>query len=76
MLREGLIYSMVPPPGEKTARVRTVQSIQHRFLIDEQRAQRVKQLALQISIQMFDHWTFSNTASALLNIAIDLHEIS
>ncbi|MBD1227474.1 guanosine-5'-triphosphate,3'-diphosphate diphosphatase [Xenorhabdus griffiniae] len=74
-LREGLVYGMLDLPIESDIRTRTLRNIQHRFQLDIEQAQRVKQLAENFCQQVAKSWELDERCRELLISACLLHEI-
>ncbi|OTA17806.1 hypothetical protein Xvie_00469 [Xenorhabdus vietnamensis] len=74
-LREGLVYGMLDLPIEQDIRARTLRNIQHRFQLDSEQAQRVKQLAENFCQQIAKPWKLDERCRELLSSACLLHEI-
>ena len=74
-LREGLVYGMLHLPIEQDIRQRTLRNLQRRYLLDNEQAQRVAQLAENFSIQVSQEWKLDARARELLNSACLIHEI-
>lgn len=74
-LREGLVYGMLDAPIEQDIRARTLCNIQHRFQLDIEQAQRVKQLAENFFQQVAKSWKLDKRCRELLGGACLLHEI-
>ena len=72
-LREGLVYSMLSQREFSTVRQRTIDSIIHRHSMDEQQAQRVKDCALALALQLQS--PLSKVAYSMLHCASMLHEV-
>ncbi|MBD2783158.1 guanosine-5'-triphosphate,3'-diphosphate diphosphatase [Xenorhabdus sp. DI] len=74
-LREGLVYGMLDLPIEQDIRARTLCNVQHRFQLDIEQAQRVKQLAENFCQQVAQSWKLDEHCRELLGGACLLHEI-
>ncbi|MDX8000545.1 guanosine-5'-triphosphate,3'-diphosphate diphosphatase [Xenorhabdus sp. Reich] len=74
-LREGMVYGMLDLPIEQDIRVRTLRNIQHRFQLDIEQAQRVRQLADNFCQQVAKSWELDERCRELLSSACLLHEI-
>ncbi|MDF7679527.1 guanosine-5'-triphosphate,3'-diphosphate diphosphatase [Enterobacteriaceae bacterium ESL0689] len=74
-LREGLIYSMLPPAVDADIRHRTLRNIQQRFMIDIAQAERVTDLAIALNNQLKGPWMLESLSRDLLLCACALHEI-
>ncbi|MBI6549528.1 guanosine-5'-triphosphate,3'-diphosphate diphosphatase [Xenorhabdus lircayensis] len=74
-LREGLVYGMLNLPVEQDIRARTLLNIQHRFQLDIEQAQRVRQLAKYFCQQIAKPWALDDRCRELLTSACLLHEI-
>jgi len=74
-LREGLVYGMLHLPIEQDIRQRTLRNLQRRYLLDNEQAERVAQLAENFSLQVAQEWKLYARARDLLNSACLIHEI-
>jgi len=75
-LREGLLYDMVGRLTDEDARDRTVRSMEGRFSIDEQQADRVEKTALLVLQQVATDWSLDTEIYAqMLRWAARLHEV-
>jgi len=74
-LREGLVYGMLHLPIEQDIRQRTLRNLQRRYLLDNEQAERVAQLAENFSLQVAQEWKLDAGARELLNSACLIHEI-
>lgn len=74
-LREGLVYGMLHLPIEQDIRQRTLRNLQRRYLLDNEQAERVAQLAENFSLQVAQEWKLDARARELLNSASLIHEI-
>lgn len=74
-LREGLVYGMLHQPIDRDIRSRTLQSVQRRFAIDIEQAERVRQLADFLYTQVKTCWNLDEWQQTLLESACLLHEI-
>ncbi|RJT39496.1 guanosine-5'-triphosphate,3'-diphosphate diphosphatase [Rahnella woolbedingensis] len=74
-LREGLVYGMLHLPIEQDIRQRTLRNLQRRYLLDNEQAERVAQLAENFSLQVAQEWKLDPRARDLLNSACLIHEI-
>lgn len=74
-LREGLVYGMLHLPIEQDIRQRTLRNLQRRYLLDNEQAERVAQLAENFSLQVAQEWKLDARACDLLNSACLIHEI-
>lgn len=74
-LREGLIYGMLRLPIEHDIPNRTIRSLQHRYLLDVEQAQRVSCLAEKFFYQVEKKWQLDNLCQELLHHACLIHEI-
>lgn len=70
-LREGLVYGMLHLAVDRDIRLRTLHSIQRRFMVDIEQAQRVAALADRFA----DAWQLEPLCRDLLHSAAALHEI-
>ncbi|MBC8952120.1 guanosine-5'-triphosphate,3'-diphosphate diphosphatase [Xenorhabdus sp. PB62.4] len=74
-LREGLVYGMLDLPIEQDIRAKTLRNIQHRFQLDIEQAQRVRQLAEHFCQQIAKSWELNERCRELLSSACLLYEI-
>jgi len=75
-LRDGLLYDMVGRMTRSDARERTVSSMQSRYHVDLEQAERVAATALQFLSQVQDPWELGDPLAELsLKWAARLHEI-
>jgi exopolyphosphatase/guanosine-5'-triphosphate,3'-diphosphate pyrophosphatase len=75
-LRDGLLYDMVGRLTDEDPRERTVSSMQRRYHVDIEQAQRVAQTALNFLSQVEQHWSLREPlAKQVLKWAASLHEI-
>jgi exopolyphosphatase/guanosine-5'-triphosphate,3'-diphosphate pyrophosphatase len=75
-LREGLLYDMVHRLTDEDARDRTVRSMERRFSIDEQQADRVEKTSLMLLQQVATDWSLDAEIYAqILRWAARLHEV-
>lgn len=75
-LREGLLYDMVDRLSDEDARDRTVRSMEGRFNIDVEQADRVESTALQLLDEVGGSWKLDDEPDRqLLRWAARLHEI-
>jgi exopolyphosphatase/guanosine-5'-triphosphate,3'-diphosphate pyrophosphatase len=75
-LREGLIYDMVGRLTNEDARVRTVRSMEGRFNIDAEQADRVENAAMALLDQVAATWKLDEPLDRqILSWAARLHEI-
>lgn len=75
-LREGILYDMVGRLTDEDARVRTVRSMEARFQVDSEQAERVEQTALMLLEQVADGWGLDDeTSRPILIWAARLHEM-
>ncbi len=74
-LREGLIYGMITLPVDQDIRKRTLNTIQQRFCIDTEQAERVATACLALCQQLTPQWRLDNYPQQLLSSASALHEL-
>ena len=75
-LRDGLLYDMVGRMTRSDARERTVSSMQRRYHVDEEQAERVEATALQFLSQVRSAWGLEDELAELgMKWAARLHEI-
>lgn len=74
-LREGALWDLFGRSGHEDVRQRTVQSLQERFFVDTEQANRVKTTALQLADQVHKEWHINASMREWLGWAADLHEI-
>lgn len=75
-LRDGLLYDMVGRMTRSDARERTVTSMQRRYHVDLEQAERVEATALQFLAQVRESWELTDPMAELsLKWAARLHEI-
>jgi len=74
-LREGLIYGMITLPVDKDIRKRTLETIQQRFAVDIEQADRVKATCSALLQQVAKQWQLSDNCQQLLFSAAALHEL-
>jgi exopolyphosphatase/guanosine-5'-triphosphate,3'-diphosphate pyrophosphatase len=75
-LREGLLYDMIGRQQRADAREVTIRSLQSRFHIDVEQAERVEQTAASLLDSVAGHWDLADPKYAqLLQWAARLHEI-
>jgi len=75
-LREGLLYDMVGRMTDEDARERSVRSMQERFHVDQEHAERVAELALRFLREVRTPWDLAGEMPRLLlGWAARLHEI-
>lgn len=74
-LREGLVYGMLHLPVDRDIRSRTLQSIQRRFSLEVDQANRVRQLAENFFQQVNVDWKLDRHCEELLFSACVIHEI-
>jgi exopolyphosphatase/guanosine-5'-triphosphate,3'-diphosphate pyrophosphatase len=75
-LRDGLLYDMVGRMTRADARERTVGSMQRRYHVDIEQAERIESTALQFLTQVSSAWGLSDPLAELsLRWAARLHEI-
>lgn len=74
-LREGLVYGMLHLPVDREIRNRTLHTVQRRFAIDVQQAERVRQLAESFTRQVSQSWKLDERSRELLDSACIIHEI-
>ncbi|RKF22101.1 guanosine-5'-triphosphate,3'-diphosphate diphosphatase [Alginatibacterium sediminis] len=72
-LREGLVYSMLSQREFSTVRQRTIDSIIHRHSMDPLQANRVKDCALSLALQL--QQPLSKVGYSMLHCAAMLHEV-
>jgi len=65
-LREGLLYDMAGRIQHEDVRERSINSMQLRYNIDQQRAERVEKTVLHIYAQVAKNWSIDSPQSALL----------
>jgi len=74
-LREGLVYGMLHLPVDRDIRNRTLHTVQRRFAIDVEQAERVRQVAERFARQVSHSWNLDDLSRELLESACLLHEI-
>jgi len=75
-LREGILHDMVGRMTEEDARVRTVRSMEGRFNVDHEQADRVERNALHLLARVYKSWSLDGLEDRQLLIwAARLHEI-
>jgi exopolyphosphatase/guanosine-5'-triphosphate,3'-diphosphate pyrophosphatase len=74
-LREGLVYGMLHLAVDQDIRSRTLRTIQRRFMVDTEQAQRVAQLAGRFANETENVWELEPLSRELLISACQLHEI-
>ncbi len=74
-LREGLVYGMLNLPIEQDIRGRTLRNLQRRYLLDQEQAQRVTQLADGFAQQLEQTWQLDSRCRELLRCTCLIHEI-
>ncbi|KFC00915.1 guanosine-5'-triphosphate,3'-diphosphate pyrophosphatase [Trabulsiella guamensis ATCC 49490] len=74
-LREGLVYGMLHLAVDQDIRSRTLRTIQRRFLVDTEQAQRVAKLAARFATAVEAHWELEPISRELMLSACQLHEI-
>ncbi|WP_345831524.1 guanosine-5'-triphosphate,3'-diphosphate diphosphatase [Erwinia sp. HDF1-3R] len=74
-LREGLVYGMLHLPVDRDIRSRTLRTIQRRFAIDAEQAERVRHLADSFARQVGESWKLDERCRELLDSASQIHEI-
>jgi exopolyphosphatase/guanosine-5'-triphosphate,3'-diphosphate pyrophosphatase len=74
-LREGLVYGMLHLAVDQDIRSRTLRTIQRRFLVDTEQAQRVAKLAARFATDVETSWDLEPISRELLLSACQLHEI-
>ncbi|WP_374256885.1 guanosine-5'-triphosphate,3'-diphosphate diphosphatase [Yokenella regensburgei] len=74
-LREGLVYGMLHLAVDQDIRSRTMRTIQRRFMVDTEQAQRVAQLAGRFANETENVWELEPLSRELLISACQLHEI-
>ncbi|MGF1769071.1 guanosine-5'-triphosphate,3'-diphosphate diphosphatase [Enterovibrio makurazakiensis] len=74
-LREGLVYGMMNTMQQQDIRIRTIQSIQSRYQLDQAHANSVANMAANLLRQCGDKWIVEPIAEDMLNSAAELYEI-
>ncbi len=75
-LREGILYSMLPQLQDANVRHRTVNSLMVRYFIDQQHAQRVAEMALELAAQLQSRWDLQKFEGlSMLRCSALLHEL-
>ncbi len=74
-LREGLVYDLLGRIRHEDVRVRTIEGIAKRFLIDTEHPKRVEATAMSLFEQVADAWQLDKTHADYLAWAARLHEI-
>lgn len=75
-LREGVLYGMLPQLQHTDVRNRTIASLMVRYYIDEQHANRVADMALQLALQLQAQWQLSKFEGlSMLRSGALLHEL-
>lgn len=74
-LREGALWDLIGRNQHEDVRLRTVQSMQQRFHVDTEQAERVATTAAMLIAQVENDWKLTNQASEWLMWAAELHEI-
>ena len=75
-LREGVLYGMLPELQHTDVRNRTIASLMVRYYIDEQHANRVADMALQLALQLQAQWQLSKFEGlSMLRSGALLHEL-
>lgn len=75
-LREGVLYSMLPQLQDANVRHRTVNSLMVRYFIDQQHAQRVAEMALELAAQLQSRWDLQKFEGlSMLRCSALLHEL-
>ncbi|GHB78674.1 guanosine-5'-triphosphate,3'-diphosphate pyrophosphatase [Psychrosphaera saromensis] len=75
-LREGLLYSMLPHLTKQNVRERTLNSVMTRYHVDEEHANRVAELAMNLANQVSDKWDMEQFgALEILRSAALVHEV-
>lgn len=74
-LREGLVYGMLHLVVDEDIRRRTLRTVQRRFIVDVEQANRVSTLATRFVEQVEKNWDLSPLSRDLLLSACALHEI-
>jgi exopolyphosphatase/guanosine-5'-triphosphate,3'-diphosphate pyrophosphatase len=75
-LREGILYDMVGRLTDEDARVRTVRSMEARFQVDSEQADRVEQTALMLLEAVGASWSLDHETCRLILVwAARLHEM-
>lgn len=75
-LREGLIAQLLDHQVDRNVRRHSSKSLQQRFQIDTEQADKVSNLALSLAAQLSPVWTFSSPlVREMLDYAAQLHEV-
>jgi len=75
-LREGQLYSMLPQLTKLDVRQRTLDSVMTRYHVDQEHANRVAELSLNIAKQTSKHWDLLQfDATEVLRSAALVHEV-
>jgi exopolyphosphatase/guanosine-5'-triphosphate,3'-diphosphate pyrophosphatase len=75
-LREGILYGMLPQLQDTNVRSRTVNSLMVRYFIDQQHAQRVAEMAVELATQLQSHWDLQKFEGlSMLRSSALLHEL-
>jgi exopolyphosphatase/guanosine-5'-triphosphate,3'-diphosphate pyrophosphatase len=75
-LREGILYGMLPQLQHTDVRNRTIASLMVRYYIDQQHANRVAEMALQLAHQLQDQWNLAKFEGlSMLRAGALLHEL-
>ncbi|WP_335739638.1 guanosine-5'-triphosphate,3'-diphosphate diphosphatase [Rheinheimera metallidurans] len=75
-VREGVLYSMLPQLQHIDVRNRTVKSLMVRYFIDEQHAQRVADMAVELAQQLQSRWDLNKFEGlSILRCSALLHEL-
>lgn len=75
-LREGILYGMLPQLQHTDVRNRTIASLMVRYYIDQQHANRVAEMALQLANQLQDQWNLAKFEGlSMLRAGALLHEL-
>lgn len=75
-LREGVLYGMLSELQQQDVRARTVQSTMVRYLIDQQQATRVADLASMLAKQLQQQWNLQSFEGlSILHCGALLHEL-
>ncbi len=75
-LREGILYGMLPQLQHTDVRNRTIASLMVRYYIDQQQANRVGDMALELAEQLKDQWNLTRFEGlSMLRAGALLHEL-
>ncbi|WP_082122505.1 guanosine-5'-triphosphate,3'-diphosphate diphosphatase [Arsukibacterium sp. MJ3] len=75
-LREGVLYSMLPQLQHSNVRNRTVSSLMVRYFIDQQHAERVADMAVELATQLQSRWDLHKfEGQSMLQAGALLHEL-